>query len=96
MTTSSPPDALFGILQPGERTTRMFSRELDSEHAAILQRAPGSGLRIAEQASTEITLENTGDKPSPYIVLFPTKAFVRAAAGAKELVGFIAGLRGKR
>jgi hypothetical protein len=85
---------LFGMLQAGERTTRVFSRELDDQHVAVLQRAPGSGVRIAEQSSTDIALENTGEAMSPYIVLFPTRAFVKAAAGTKELVSFLAGLRG--
>lgn len=90
------PMPIYGFLQPGERTERAFSCPLDDEHVAILQRTPGQDIRIAEQTDRSIVLENTGEGMAPYLVHFPTQAFVRAALGAKELVGYLAGLRGKK
>ena len=97
MTTANEgPDNLWGILQPGESTTRKFSCALGSGHAAVLQRVPHSGIRIVEQTADRIVLENTGPAPSPYLVLFPAKELVNALLGAKEVVTYLAGMRGKR
>jgi hypothetical protein len=84
-----PPTPLYGFLQPGEKATRVFSAELDADHAAVLQRIPHSGVRIAEQSSTDIVLENAGEGVSPYIVFFPSRSFVKTVVAGKEVVGGI-------
>lgn len=93
---NAAPEPLWGLLQPGERTTRVFSAPLQGTYVPLLQRIPHSGVRIAEQSDHDITLENTGSSMSPYLVLFPTQALLRAAAAGKELVGYFSGLRGKK
>lgn len=82
------PSPLYGILQPGERSTRRFSCPLDDNHVPLLQKLTGS-VRIAEQSAEEIVVENTGPSTAFFAVWFPTQQGARAVVGIGEVLGFI-------
>lgn len=94
--THENPTPLGGVLQPGERTTRRFSAPLGGDVVPVLQRVPYSGVRIAEQSAEDITLENTGDTMSPYLVLFVPKDLIHAVAAGRELIGSLSRLSGRK
>jgi hypothetical protein len=91
-TQSNPqvPQALFGVLQGHETTTRAYSCQLPEGYCAILQKKPGDNVLIVEQSDTVITLSNQGDGSAFYLVLFLANTAVRAVLGAKEVVTFLA------
>ncbi len=84
------PTAIWGVLQPGETTTRAYSCPLPEQYCAILQKKPGDQVSIVEQSDETITVTNQGPRPAFYLVLFLANASIRAVLGAKEVVTFLA------
>lgn len=90
MTTPTEPTipaTLYGLLAAGERTTRPFSCPCPDTHVPMLQAR--EGVKITEQSTTEVLLENTSAAPAMFLVVFPSREFVKAALAAKELGGFL-------
>ncbi|KKK59625.1 hypothetical protein LCGC14_3032530 [marine sediment metagenome] len=80
-----PPRPLFGVLAPGERSTRKTSHAIPKSHIPIIQNKPGSQIVIVDFTNVSVTVENQGPGSSFYFVYFITEATLQTMSAAKQL-----------
>lgn len=89
------PRPIFGILAPGEETTRKF-QPLPIGVMPLLQNFPGGSVSLVEQGVDFITVENTGPKRSPFTVLFVTQDQMKQLFLVKSAVDMVSEHRRKK
>jgi hypothetical protein len=88
------PSPLFGILAPGEKTTRSFP-VLPTGVMPLLQNFPGGAVRLVEWDDHSVTIENMGSARAPFSILFVTPAQIQKLAVLKQAFDGISELRKK-
>jgi hypothetical protein len=85
---------IFGILAPGEKRTRTFP-PLPVGTMPLLQNFPGGSVRLVEQTSASMTIENTGTAHGPFSILFVTQSQLQKLMILKQTLDGVAQLRKK-
>lgn len=91
MNTPAPraPRPMFGFLAAGETRTRKFP-VLPNGVMPILQNFPGGTVGMVSMGKDHITVENTGNKGSPFSVLFVNQLQLKKLSTVKQVFDVIA------
>lgn len=86
------PLPIFGIMLSGEKRTIPFG-VLPNGVMPIVQNYPGRTTRLVEQGPDSVTIQNTGTRISPFMVLFVTQDQLMSMMTIKQVASTIAARR---
>jgi hypothetical protein len=78
------PRTLGGLLGPGDRVTRRYSRALPEGYFPMVQSFPRDSIVIADQSATSVTLQSTGPRIGTYLVVFMNQDTARGMMALKQ------------
>ena len=89
------PAPIFGILPPGEKSTRKFP-VLPVGVMPLVQNFPGGQVALVEMGANFVTVENRGEGRGPFTILFVTQEQLQKLMLVKQAAGMVAELRKKK